>query len=314
MAVYETFAKRKRAAENAGKPVIYIYDDLPRGLREQVVQILRDAIDEPEIPFPLPEGRARLGCWEGAYAQLAKEMGIPRLVSPDPYFQGYAPPCLEFIRRGDNVDEVLSLIELLFRSIEAQVEGTQNWFAAKQGPQDAIDELNHRFREHSVGYQYAGGQIVQVGNQYLHSEVVEPAIFLLRNAEFKGALDEFMDAHRHYRESRYKEAIAVAGSAFESTMKTICDRRSWGYERATSSALIEVLFNNGLVPSELQTHFTSLRGVVGSGLTNVRNQPGRGAHGQGSDPIEVPGYLAAYCLHLAAANIVFLIEAHNAKS
>ena len=313
MAVYDTFAKRKRAAENAGKPVIYTYDILPDGLREQVVQILQDSIDEPELPVILPEGRARLGCWEGAYTQLTKEMGIPRLVLSEPLFQSYAPACLKFIRRNNKVDEVLSLIELLFRSIDAQVEGTQNWFAAKQGPQDAIDELNHRFREHSVGYQYVGRQVVRVDSQYLHSEVVEPAISLLHSEDFKGALDEFMDAHRHYRVSSYKEAITVAGSAFESTMKTICDRRSWGYERATSSALIEVLFNNGLIPSELKTHFTSLRAAMESGLPTVRNRPGRGAHGQGSNPIEVPGYLAAYCLHLAAANIVFLIEAHNAN-
>ena len=30
-------------------------------------------------------------------------------------------------------------------------------------------------------------------------------------------------------------------------------------------------------------------------------------------PVVVPDYLAAYCLHLTAANIVFLVEAHNAK-
>ena len=311
MAVVQTFAKRKRTAENAGKPAIYTYDTLPQGLRVQVVKILRDAIGEPTFTIPEWAEQARMRCWQDAHETMTKEMEVLNLMQSWRPEQGYMLPCLSFIGTAPQVDEVLSLIELLFREIETQEEGTDNWFVAKQPPQNAIAELNHRFHEHSVGYQYTGGQIVQMDSQYLHKEVVEQAIFLLRSSEFKGALDEFMDAHRHYRENRYKEAITVAGSAFESTMKTICERRGWACEKGTSSALIEVLFSNGLIPMELKTHFTSLRGVVGSGLMNLRNQ--HGAHGQGADPKEVPSYFAAYCLHLAASNIVFLIEAHKAK-
>jgi hypothetical protein len=84
-------------------------------------------------------------------------------------------------------------------------------------------------------------------------------------------------------------------------------------ERATASKIIDVLFKNNLIPSEMQSHFTALRSTLESGLPTVRNQPGQGGHGQGSDVVEVPDYLAAYCLHLAATNIVLLIEAHNAS-
>lgn len=314
MAVYDTFAKRKRAAENADKP--YTYDTLPPSLRVQMVHILMDAIGDPGIgtlaPF-LPVERAKLSCWQGAYAKITREMGVFQLAPPlDPSSQGYARPCLEFICTCDLVDWVLSLIEFLFREIEAQKEGTDYWFDGALPPHEAISDLNHRFREHSVGYQYAGGQIVQANSPYLHSEVVEPAISLLRSAEFKGALDEFMAAHAHYRERRHKEAIAMAGNAFESTLKTICDLRAWEYDakKATSSTLIGIVFSKNLIPPELKNHFDGLRTAMESGLPTMRN---RVAHGQGSAPIEVPGYLAAHCLHLAAANIVFLIEAHNAN-
>jgi hypothetical protein len=63
----------------------------------------------------------------------------------------------------------------------------------------------------------------------------------------------------------------------------------------------------------MQSHFTALRSTLESGLPTVRNRGGRGGHGQGSDVVDVPDYLAAYCLHLAATNIVLLIEAHNAS-
>ena len=39
MTVYNTFAKRKQQAENAGKPVVYTYDNLPQHLRVQVSRI-----------------------------------------------------------------------------------------------------------------------------------------------------------------------------------------------------------------------------------------------------------------------------------
>lgn len=36
-------------------------------------------------------------------------------------------------------------------------------------------------------------------------------------------------------------------------------------------------------------------------------------HGQGIEIVDVPQHLASYALHLAAANVVLLIEAHKAK-
>ena len=299
--------------ENAGTPVVYRYDELPKTFREQVVQILRGAIGPSQAParpmrrsFDTQFFESQNGQWELLHDTLAMEMGVPCLVERmPPQRYGYAEVCFRFLREHMDIDQVLSLIELSFRVVEA-----------KRGNRyRAIAELNRRFREHSIGYQYQGRQIVRVDSLYLHHEVVEPAITLLRDAGFQGALQEFMVAHRHYREQKYKEAITASGNAFESAMKTICDKRGWDYnpKRATASALIETLFNNDLIPSELKNHFNSLRVALESGLPTVRNQAGRGAHGQGATPIDVPDYLVAYCLHLAAANIVLLIEAHNAK-
>ena len=48
-----------------------------------------------------------------------------------------------------------------------------------------------------------------------------------------------------------------------------------------------------------------------SGAPTVRNK--EAGHGQGSEPVNVPEYLAAYVLHLTASNIVLLVEAYKAK-
>jgi hypothetical protein len=93
-------------------------------------------------------------------------------------------------------------------------------------------------------------------------------------------------------------------------MKTICEERSWAYTpTAQAKDLIKVIFDHGLVAPSLSSHFTALRSVMESGLPTVRNKTS--GHGQGSAPLEVPEYLAAYALHLAAANILLLVNAHK---
>ena len=67
---------------------------------------------------------------------------------------------------------------------------------------------------------------------------------------------------------------------------------------------------HGLLPDYLDASFDQLVATLKSGLPKVRNQGG--VHGQGAIPRETPDYVAAYALHLAAAKILFLVEAHKA--
>ena len=309
MPVYNTFAKRKQQSENAGKPLIYTYDNLPRHLRVQVSRVLKGTIGDTKARYPvyidsdvvIEHVETCISIWESIHDALAQEMGVMELV---PGGDEGMDACLNFLLNEEDTDQVLSLIELGLNIAQDYNLPIRN----------AVDEINYRFREHSVGYQYQDGCIVQVNSQYLHAEAVEPAISLLRDSNFAGAEQEFVDAHRHYRQGNYKEAITNAGNAFESTMKAICGENGWTPAgNRTATRLIETLFNNGLIPTEMQSHFGSLRATLESGLPTARNQPGRGAHGQGANPVTVPDYLAAYCLHLAATNIVFLVEAHNAR-
>ena len=309
MSFIETFTKRRDKARKAGSPDVFQYEELPEALRIQIIHIWRSSIGT------YGQGEYNVepanNIWAGIHDNLAREFGVFNLVDSGGNAQAR---CERFLQEA-STDGALDVIEMSFRFIDNFVRERgayeDNQAGADQTADDAIEELNHRFREHSVGYQYVGGQLIRMDSEYLHAEAVKPALSLLRHAGFSGAEEEFSSAHEHYRHGRKKEAIADALKAFESTMKAVCDAQGWSYSgAATAKELIGVVFANKLVPTELQSHFSSLRSVLESGLPTVRNR--KSGHGQGGQPVDVPGYLASYALHLSASNIVLLVEAHNA--
>jgi hypothetical protein len=300
-----------------GQQDVYQYDTLPRPFRIQVIYIWTTAIgsyrpvSEPVLGMPPVQPKSN-EYWNEIHDILARELGVFHLgmEKSDPFSR-----CKEFLLRAET-DGALDIIELTFRWIDRQVRRLRphemQFANITQEPDDAIAELNYRFQEHGVGYQFADGEIVRVDSQYVHAEVVKPALALLQSTGFRGPSDEFFHAHEAYRKGRHKEAITEALKAFESTMIAICQQRRWPYPpTATAGRLVEILFGNELIPVELKNHFTTLASLLQAGLPTLRNR--NAGHGQGADLVTVPGYLAAYSLHLAAANIVLMVEAHLAK-
>lgn len=312
MGIFDTYSKRRERLEKAGQPDVYVYDELPDNLRVQIVHIWLDAIGsyftEGQL-FPYQDPPPSNYLWQQIYDIMCRELGELRLSrSTRPHSQ-----CIDYLLNEQNIDNALDIIEVSFRIIDTDVrrlnENERRRSAIRQTPDEAITELNHRFKEHSVGYQYVNGKIIQVDSQYVHAEVVRPAISLLKDVKFEGAEEEFLKAHEHYRNGRHKEAIAEANKAFESTMKSICSNMKWKVPaNATASRLIETCLDNELIPSSLQSHFNAFQSTLKDGLPTVRNI--MAGHGQGPTPIGVPDYLAAYALHLAATNIVFLVNAY----
>ena len=93
-------------------------------------------------------------------------------------------------------------------------------------------------------------------------------------------------------------------------MKSVCDRRGWNYEqKATAKKLLDVCFDNGLIPSFWAQHFSSLRSLLESGVPTGRNR--LSGHGQGTVPTSIPMFLVGYMLHMTAATIVFMVEAER---
>jgi hypothetical protein len=304
MGIFTTFSRRNQPY----RPRPYEYEKLPKELRNQIIHIWGATIG-PYFAVnhweTTPESN---GAWDRIHNTAARELGV---MSLQPYQENHFAACANFLFAAET-DDALDVIDISFHFIDVEV---RRWgyveresSRATETATEAIDELNARFRQHGIGYQFVGGQLARVDSDYLHSEAVEPAVVILRDARFDGALQEFLGAHKHYREGRNKEAINEALKAFESTMKTIADRRHWRYDSdAPAQSLIDVMFKNGLIPTELTSQFTSLRALLESGVPTLRNR--NSAHGQGAKPVEVPDYLAGYALHLTSSNILLLIQA-----
>ncbi len=298
MAITNLFSKRQKQFRGEIFDV-YFYDNLPQQLRVQIVHIWSEIILQ-QIETEIYNYIVNI---------LRKEYGVLYLHSMRNNSQN---ELINFFLNEQDFEKVLDVIELSFQYIE--VYNREQYYAYKKIPNnvlfEAIEELNARFKEHGVGYQYVNGQIIRIDSELIHSEVVKPALRLLSQECYAGAQQEFLTAHEHYRHKRYKEAINECLKSFESVMKAICEKRSWKYEKSsTSNSLINICFDNGLIPDYWKQHYSSLKSLLSSGIPTVRNKTS--AHGQGETPMEVPDYLVSYILHSTATTIVFLAEAES---
>lgn len=311
MSIFELPSKLKRKQERAGQPVIYQYDEIPETFRHQIIHIWKDAIGYR----PGVVGGPGHEVWNSIHSFVSRELGLPALgrhFSP-------AENCIQFILEGDT-EQVLDIVQASFNFIElyfGQYNGNPEWMKRNIGlsypPDSAIGELNRRFLENDLGYEYQNGCIIRKDSQYIHSEAVLPALQLLNEPDFKPALDEFLKAHEAYRRGRYEDAMNEAYKAFESTMKIICDKMVWTVDPpGTASKLIQTCFDHELIPTALQSHFTGLRATLESGLPTVRHR--YSGHGDGAQTVEVPEYLVQYALNLAASNIALLINAYRTSA
>ena len=298
------FSKRLFKQNNPNIDV-YVYNEIPNKLRIQIIYIMEDMISEYD------------SIWEDAYKIMLRELGKLYLVHSGNY--NAMSQCKQYILSEKNYSHVLDIVEVIF-SLADDRKPTEGFITPGQkvSVNKAIEELNYRFRESSIGYEYVNKQIIRVDRELTHSEIIKPALQLLYEEKFKGANDEFLKAHEYYREKAYKDAILYAGKAFESTMKTICENNGYKYnkEKDTANKLIQILCEEGLIPTTLQTHFqgldkaiSSIKTTLESGLPTLRNR--KGGHGQGDEVIHVPEQFVTYALNLAACNIVLLVDLYK---
>ena len=303
LSVINLYSYRKRVAEGEA-PDVYDFVNLPHELRVQIVYIWRDSIGR------YYENSRNQEVWQEIHDIVAREHGEFKLGKG----RNAEENCSEFLLNNTSVDNILDLIEASFVIMEVAGKNLHPAVRRKYGikvtPDKAVAELNMRFQRAGIGYRYENKKIFRVDSELIHAEVVQPALQFLHKKGFEGPRDEFMKAHGHYRAGETKDAITDANNAFESTLKAICNQRNWQYPKgARASDLLNVVRENGLLPSYLDNSFDQLSATLKSGLPKVRGE--EGAHGQGAKPRETPDYVASYALHLAAAKILFLVEAHE---
>jgi hypothetical protein len=281
---------RKLKLENGGYADIYQYEFLPTHLCEQLRYIFTSGIGGVDDNVSRP-------IYQNIEESLLREYGLPYLsVGKNAVERVY-----NYLKTPNGaVDRKLDIVQLSCMAME-------NHAILSKKAKTHINELNIRFKEAGVGYKYEAGQIIRIDSEFIHSEVVKPALAFLSEPHLAGAQDEFLSAHAHYRSNNFKECLVDCLKAFESTMKGVCARRGWTHDpKATAKTLLDFLFEKKLVPDIMQSHFSGLRSTLEAGVPTVRNR--MAGHGQGHTPVAVPGSIASYVLHLTATNIVFLAK------
>lgn len=336
---YELFSRRQKRLRREVSDVCQ-YETIPHELKVQIVHIWRDTLKS--ISFQSSDKTEFSDAHEvykTIYKELCREYGRFALdedsnvyQSEIDYFyhrsesQSYTDSVVEYFLEINETDKVIDVIEVSFRHIdqvfrdkfhEGKSDGFDEIFESRHhdippnsiSPDEAIEQLNRRFLQHNIGYQYESGQIIRVDSQFSHSEVVKPALDFLSDPIYKGANEEFLKAHEHYRRGNYKDCVNNCLKAFESCLKTICQKRGWYYDdtEAPARKLIQIVLDEKLIPPFIESHFSGFRGALESGITTLRNRTA--GHGQGEEKVPCPDYIAAYALHLTASNILLLVRA-----
>ena len=301
MPIFETYSKRK-----TGLPEIYTYDTIPNKLKNQVYHIWNRFFNQQNIPME-HEKFVR----NEIYQTILEEEGEKKLYYNEHYVDNDPKRQVEnYFDSLQDTDKILDVVEITFYFISRLYK-----FLIDQNPYlqiyytdvKALEDLNSRFKENGIGYQLENGKIVRTDSKYIHSEITKPTLSLLINTRFLGANEEYLKAHEHYRHGRNKECLTECLKAFESTMKIICTEKGWIFNQTdTTNKLVQICFQNNLVPAFTQNQFSSLQNLLVSGIPTIRNK--LGGHGQGQIPQRVDDEMTRYALNLTGTNIIFLVE------
>jgi len=302
LATFELYSRRQKRLRGE-IPDVYQYAQFPNPFRVQVVHIWIDAIGRDERWH-----EAGRSVYKFINDTLCREHGLFELASGGATLEQIA----NYFLQCDDSEKMVDVIQVSFHAINTIVR--QNYMAfhglVTVSPDEAISDLNQRFKEHGIGFQFESGQIIRMDSAITHREIVKPTLLLLHEKIYAGVNDEFLRAHEHYRNARYKECLNECLKAFESVMKAICKKRRWPFsETDTAKRLLETCLANELIPAFWQSHFAGLRATLESGVPTVRNRTS--GHGQGIQPTSVPHAVASYVLHLTATTLLFLADAEK---
>lgn len=306
MPILELYSTRNKESY----PDIYQYHCPSQKLRVQIAKIIGDGIGIYErysngLSTPYS---CSFSLFQDAFSLLTKEYGVE--ISHG-YTEGRYNWAKAFLLNEQNVEYFLDAVELFCTLMLTKVKDKFYDFERQggvvQSAEDAIDEINERMRRDGFGYEYVDGIILRVDQEYIHSEITKPSLFML--LDFEGARHEFISAHEHYRHGRYEESLNDCNKSIESLLKDICNKKGWEYKKCTINALVPVCMDNGLFSSYLQTQFSNLGNLLSQGVSTIRNN--ESAHGQGAEIRNVSKNLVSYALHLTATNILFISNSYK---
>lgn len=309
--MYKLFSRRRKEASGDILDV-YICDSFSPEFRNQFFHIVSDIIDTGNAYAENHCYPSKIDWWELTCELFSREKGLKCLPSPSghPLYRNSKLAYELYVDKSDNED----FLDLLDFSVQAIFQAIVDaGYVSAQKEESAIEELNFRFKQHSLGYEIIEHSLFVKTDEHLHTNVVKPALGLLHLEEFSGAEEEFFVAWDHFKKGNKKDAILNAAKAFESVMKCICKQMKYPYDEKKDDAkkLIQILRENEFFPSYLESQMNGIRTTLESGLPTVRNK--LAGHGQGDQIVQLSDAYVVYAMNLTATNIVFLCNLYKER-
>lgn len=85
----------------------------------------------------------------------------------------YFTELVDYLLQEKDVEKQLDIVELSFKTV------TNILRYSEDRVDKAIEELNHRFKEHGIGFQFIENEIIRIDSELIHEEAVKPALRLL---------------------------------------------------------------------------------------------------------------------------------------
>ena len=276
---------------------VIIFDELPRKLRVQFNFILKDILYDHDSNY------------ERIHEMLCRKYGELSLSSKHSLGHFDKLALEEALTKDDyNFNLVFDMMELAIKYRIDQSKNDGFYDEEIEYINDFQKSINICFKESSVGYEMVNGQIIKKDSEVTFTEIIEPTITLTYNELFENVNMDFVNAIKEYQTGDNKDCIVKLLKAFESTLKIICNEKGWEYnETDRCSKLIDICFDNNLVPRDMKSEFTSLNSLLKSGILPIRNN--FAGHGEGGEERVVEDYLARFAINITGSCILFVIEA-----
>lgn len=161
-------------------------------------------------------------------------------------------------------------------------------------------EIDHR------PWRFADGEFFMLNADFVGARVAPIAQEALAANNFAGAADEFAKAQRELANGEVKNAIRDACNSFESVLKVLT-----GNTKGTCDNLTQDLVSQDYLSDLPEDFRQKFRKDILMSLSVMRNR--LGAHGQGTNILEVPQVYGELAVQMAATLHNFLLAKHIAR-
>lgn len=293
--VTDLFSKRNKTL-----PDVFVAKPIPQKFRNQVYQILSSSW----LDFSHYRGEHLS---DKISDILCREHGLFTIYPPERKRKQNATTTddiAQCVIHHKDTDLFLDLIELVFKRMHTSSEFAEFEMDVDQGRSSATRELNHRFRENGLGYEFDVGsmRLLSKDNEFVHQEAVRPTLELLSDSKFSTANKEYLEAFSDFKDGKFGDCVTKCCAAFESVMKIVCNEKGWQYDeqKATAGPLVSTIIQQCDLPNFLDQPLMI--------IATLRNRVST-AHGAGNSQRVVDETLARYALNVTASSIMLVVQA-----